>query len=170
MNTKALVVGNGPSVKLMNPCDYRDRYRWIIGCNHSFQQWDYLDAYVMADERNVIYAKEKKPEFIDKFWTKTNWSTKHKMQMVPSPNGPAEISGTLGIRLAHYFGATECDCVGFDSMITNNWDKAYKDVPWEKRSPRSGDRWRQVLDKAIADTALKMTVRLHQNFEDLQFN
>ena len=83
-----------------------------------------------------------------------------------------DISGTLAIRWARECGATHIDCIGFDSLYPKHirsWDKAYTDVPWEKRTPGTNDRWQQAMDSAVKEVS-PIPVRIVQKPEDLHNN
>lgn len=167
---RALVIGNGASILGFNPEQYQSYYDITIGCNHAWQQWPTLDWYCMADERNVLYTREHGPEFWTRCVTRSQYAVKHRLddpQLDLYQSYPRhldkrllqaegqwmkenrDISGTLGIRWARQLGAEIIDCVGFDSQCTNSWDKAYEDVPWQKRSPVDGNRWRQSWEWAV---------------------
>ena len=193
MTHKALIIGNGKSIIGFDPLTVKDGYDLMIGCNHAWQQWPYLDWYCMADERNVIYTKEQGKQFWSKIVTKSMWHTRHKLDWpghITHGTAPKclnvkrleqqgqwllerkDISGTLAIRWAREMGATHIDCIGFDSLYPKHirsWDKAYTDVPWEKRTPGTNDRWQQAMDSAVKEVS-PIPVRIVQKPEDLQNN
>tara|TARA_R110002051_G_scaffold171672_1_gene242094 strand:- start:2389 stop:2922 length:534 start_codon:yes stop_codon:yes gene_type:complete len=167
---KWLIIGNGPSIKDINPMLIRDNYGFdgIIACNHAFQQWPELNYYVMADERNVLYATNNAtPDQLLRCRTKQPWANRYKMEQVPNLNKP-EISGSMAIRLANSLGANWILCLGFDYHVNQDEaskDKGYRDVPWEKRHPRDGGMWIQAIDQACQDCS--GSVRFLRNLNSL---
>lgn len=164
---KALVIGNGPSLIGYDPRKHMDLYDMTIGCNHAWQQWPFLDYFVMADRRNIDYTcRQATPDIHDKAYIKPFFHPNFQRLKKVETAQPGDISGTLGIRLARQLGATHIDCIGFDTITKNEHEKAYLDVPWKKTIPRDIDRWRRVLETAVKEVH-PSTVHLYKDIEDV---
>ena len=167
MSMKALVIGNGPSVSGYDPMIHKHLYDFVIGCNHSWQQWPYLDYFVMADRRNIQYTCDRADQdILDRTYIKPFFHPNfQRLNKIPTAQ-PGDISGTMGIRLAHQLGAEEIDCIGFDSITQNIHEKAYSDVPWRKAVPKDIERWRMTLKTAIKDVN-PTVVKLYKELADV---
>ena len=164
---KALVIGNGPSLIGYDPRKHMDLYDMTIGCNHAWQQWPFLDYFVMADRRNIDYTcRQATPDIQDKAYIKPFFHPNFQRLKKVKTAQPGDISGTMGIRLAHELGATEIDCIGFDSITQEIHEKAYSDVPWKKAIPKDIERWRTTLKTAIKDVN-PAVVKLYKELVDV---
>ena len=151
----ALVVGNGPSVQTLDIDQLLTDYKFDITLttNHMWQQWPDFDWYCMADERNVLHTKNNAtPDVLARCVTRQPWDKKHTMKLCGGlTQSKRDISGTMAIRHAYWLGATHILCVGFDSYTNKTRGKGFKDVPWEKRDPRTFDDWDTIMDRCLAD-------------------
>ena len=145
---KALVIGNGPSLKGWDPRSARNKFDFLISCNHTWQQWPDLDAYVMADRKNIDYTNDNaSQDILKRVWIKSLFfpNFPHLNSIVTGMGG--DISGSLGIRLAAQLGYSDIYCVGFDSLTEGVHEKAYTDVPWKKAIPKNVERWHRIMEQ-----------------------